>query len=304
MVTHTLSDILQRNFLVGDDPQRHGLFIIPLPHSVGQVAVHVGTEMIEEAPHTCLAVAAAREIRFGVSLIPREIGVLSREPPHLAGIFHHILGVEHVFLVFHIESRDTALVGMGTNGIVGNADGHPHRTLAPGPHTHHLHDPSFIGIADGESLTLGIVAISLDQVGHHADRLTSRFRPLQGDIDQRAIVEDSGRIDHLLPTAVSGLADSHLILVDIADDIISLRSLRYLAMILVGIPIIDLTHRARCMLPGRVMAEVLKHAIIIRIVGADDRAVGTGSLGHDEIGASRSMYGDARKQGQEQFSHI
>ena len=63
------------------------------------------------------------------------------------------------------ELRDAALVGMGGNRIVRNADGYPNgaflRLCPVWAATHHLKHPSLVFVGYGESLTLGVIAVLL-----------------------------------------------------------------------------------------------------------------------------------------------
>ena len=243
--------------------------------------------MVEEAPHACVAEAAAREVGEGVGVLPREVGVLAREPSHLASIGDDVLRVDDVLLVLHVELAYAALVGMGAYSIVGDTHSHPHNALGALASALHLHDPRLIGVADGECLALGAVAILLHERSHHADGLACRLGALQSHVDERAIVEDARGVDHLLASAIGGLGDGELKLVDVAYHVVGDGSLGYFAMILSRVPIVDLAHRALRVGACWIVAEVAEHAVVVGVVGHHHRAVDTRLLAHDIVGAGR-----------------
>ena len=174
---------------------------------------------------------------------------------------------------------------MGTDGIVRNTLSHPYNSLAAGSLAHHLHDPSFVGIADCECLALRVVAIGIGQCGHHLDSITCSLGTLQGNIDKRSIIENTCRVDHLLATAIGSLANGNLPLIDVTYYIIGLRSLRYLAMIFVGIPVEHLAHGSLGMFGSRIMTKVLEHTVVVGTVRTEHRTISRCLLAHDEIGA-------------------
>ena len=187
---------------------------------------------------------------------------------------YHILGIHHVLLVLHVELTDAALVGVGADGIVWYAHSHPDSSLRARSLAHHLHDPSLFRVADGKGLALRVIAIGIGERGHHLDSLTSGLGALEGYVDERTIIHDTSGIHHLLSTAVCGLADGYLPLVDIAYHIIGLGSLWYLAMILIGVPIKNLAHIALGMLSRWIMAEILEHSVVVGTVRTDHRTIG------------------------------
>ena len=84
--------------------------------------------------------------------------------------------------------RDATLIGMSSNGIVGDAYGHPDGALlrlrAVRTAAHHLEHPGLVGVGDREGLALGIIAILLYQRGHQLQGLTGGLGTLKGDVDQ------------------------------------------------------------------------------------------------------------------------
>ena len=77
---------------------------------------------------------------------------------------------------------------MGGNGIVGDADSHPDGTAgllrAVRTTAHHLEHPGLVLVGHGEGLTLGVIAVLLDERGHHLQGLTGGLRTLEGDVDE------------------------------------------------------------------------------------------------------------------------
>ena len=166
MVAHGGLDVGYREFLVRYDPQRHRLCSLIAPLSPGQITVHSIGIAIEETPHTGITDPASTEIGKRVGITVGEIGILAVVPSSKASIADHIFREEHIArLIVHIETRYTALVGMSTDGIVRDAQGHPHSTalrqlatgsLLVGRHrrAHHLHDPCLVRVAYSKRLAL------------------------------------------------------------------------------------------------------------------------------------------------------
>ena len=98
-----------------------------------------------------------------------------------------------------------------------------------------------------------------------------------------------------------GLANSHLPLIGIADDIPCLRRLGYLAQILVGVPLVDLPHVACLMFGGGIVVEWHKGAEGIGIVGDEHRTVSRGFLADNEIGASHRCTGSHQHRAKNQI---
>ena len=118
---------------------------------------------------------------------------------------------------------------MGRNRIVWNTHSHPDGTrlglLTIRATAHHLQHPRLLLVGNGESLTLGIIAILFHERGHDLKCLACRLRTLKGDVDQRTVVNDSRGVCHLLTSTEGCLTDGDLPLVGITDDIICLQGL-------------------------------------------------------------------------------
>ena len=185
---------------------------------------------------------------------------------------------------------------MSTDGIVGNTECHPYHRLATRTAAHHLHNPRLVGVADGECLTLGVISVSLGKCSHHLDSLASRLRALQGEIDERTVVDYTCGIHHLLASAECCFTDGYLPLVDVADNIPCLSCLRYLTMIFICVPVEYLHHLALGMLSGRIMCKTLEHTIVVGTVAAHHGAIYTRLLAHDKVGASKASHVGAQAQ--------
>ncbi|KAF5041742.1 hypothetical protein DSECCO2_519850 [anaerobic digester metagenome] len=110
------------------------------------------------------------------------------------------------------------------------------------PLADHLKDPHFIGIGDREGFSRTVVTIFGNQFAHDADGFTCGFCPLEGDIHQAAVINDSGRINQFRQSAISGFTDGHLMLVYITDNGPGMLCLFYLPEVFPGIPFIDIEH--------------------------------------------------------------
>ena len=280
MVAHGIAQILKGELLVGDDPESHLLGILLDTGSVRHILGEIVAETVEEAPHAGLAVTAAREVGSGVGGIVAEVGILTLKPTHVAGIAHHIVRADHqighgllaidgIFLqqILHLhlhvtaieELRDTALVSVGSNGIVGDADSHPNGAAcllrAVGAAAHHFKHPRLILISHRERLALGIIAVLSHQRCHDLQGLTSCLRTLEGDVNERAVVDDTCGVGHFLTASEGGLTDGYLPLVAIADHIISLWRLSNLTQILVCVPLEHFPHLTSLMPGSRIVVE-------------------------------------------------
>ena len=195
MVTHAFLDVLHAYFAIRLDPKRHVLSIGIFTKGPRQIAVEIIVEVAEERPHAGIAIATATEVRSSIGPLPREIGISTLIPSHQASIANDILRVVEVgLLVLGVginalridfltreETTDTALVSMSTDGIVGNALSHPHHAIElllgheslVATRAHHLEDPSLVGVADGEGLTFRVIAVELNERGHHGNGFTS-----------------------------------------------------------------------------------------------------------------------------------
>ena len=145
------------------------------------------------------------------------------------------------------------MVSVRTNGIIGNTNGYPDSTFATRSLSHHLHNPRLIGVADGESFACRIIAVGINQRGHYANSLASSFAALQGQINQRTVINQSGCISHFFASTVGGFANAHLILINIANNVVSFGGFGNFTEILTTVPIVNLAHCTFGMFAGRKM---------------------------------------------------
>ena len=213
------------------------------------IAVHAVGIAVEELPYASVADAPAGEVGSSVGGVIAEVLVaLAVVPAHNACIADDVIRPQHrllalLFFLGRHEGGDAALVGVTANHVIRDAHGHPHgasqlllsgrlqrrhdRVVDEG--AHHLHDPRLIGVTNRKRLALRAISVLLHQRCHHIDGLAGCLRALQSDVDERAVVDDASRIDHLLASAKGRLANGHLPFVDVADDVVSLLGLGYLA---------------------------------------------------------------------------
>ena len=112
---------------------------------------------------------------------------------------------------------------------------------------------------------------------------------LESDVDERAIVEHACCVDHLLTSAISGLGNGYLKLVDVAYDVVGHGSLVNLSMIDLRVPVINFQFLTLGMCSCGVMAKPLKHAVIVGVIGTHYRPVNAGFLAHDKVCAGKSI---------------
>ena len=129
---------------------------------------------------------------------------------------------------------------MGANGPVGDAAGHPddallhvHAVL----HVHSLadefHDPGFALVGNGEGFALGGVAVAVCKFHDDVDGLTGGFCTLERDIDEGAVVDSALLVFKFGTAAPGGLSDDDLVLVHVANGLVGMGNLLYLANVTV-----------------------------------------------------------------------
>ena len=288
MVSHTCLHLLDRDLVVGNNPQRHIFGIFIFTQCPWEITVEALVKMTEETPNACVAESAPAEIGSCIYPLPREIGVHASKPSLRTSKADYILGIKDILLVLHIEFAYAALVGMGTNGIVGNTHSHPNHALGTRSLAHHLHNPSLVGVTDGKCLATTTEAVSLCQRGHHLNSFAGRAATLKRDVYKATIIKNTGRVYHLFTSTIGGFADSNLIFVDIANHIICNRCLGDGSMIFTIIPIINLAHSSLGMNSRRIVGKIDEHAIIIGIISADDRTIGRSLFSHNKIGTGHT----------------
>ena len=294
VVAHVLHERAYRQFLLRLVVKRHLPFQV-LTVDIREELVHAIDMMVEEAPHACVAVADSAEIKWVVGIAEREILVFPVEEPLLSRHLHHVLGIEHVRLVLHVETGDAALVGMCADAVVGHSDSHPHCPFASRALAHHLKHPCLVLVGDGEGLSLAVVAVFGHERCHDVDGIPGACGTFERDIDKRAIVHNSLRVHHLLPSSEGGLCDGHLILVDLSYHVVGSLRLTYLAVILVGVPVVDVAHLVFGMRASHMAEHISVHAVGVGVIGHHHTAVGRCVFAYDEVRAGSCFLTDCRK---------
>lgn len=202
-----------------------------------------------------------------------------------------ILGIHHVILILIVNFPDSRLVGVGADGIVGNPDGYPEGTFLA-PLADHLHYPRLILVGNGECLSGACVAVFLHEVGHCTDSLACGLAAFEGDVDERAVVEDGigGGVLKLRGAAPSGLSDHELMLIHVADHVVGLLSLRDLTPVAVVAPVDHASHLAGGIRGARGVEEVAETGVGIIGIRDHHRSVGSGFSSGDEIRACLGSY--------------
>ena len=197
VVAHVVLQVAHSERLVGFNPQREVVAFVKLAVNVRQVFVHllVVVMVAEEAPHAGIGVAHILEVDGAVGIAEREIDVLAIEEAFLAGEGNHIKGIDtfHFGLVnfrellaidaptfFLRELPDSAQVGMGADAVVGDAQGHPNGTFAAWALADDFHNPSLVGVTNGDGFAAAVVAVFFNEFGHALDGFAGSGRALQG----------------------------------------------------------------------------------------------------------------------------
>ena len=165
---------------------------------VGQIIVHFRMVIVvtEETPHACIGITHILEVDGTVGVAEREVLVFSieiapflGEADDIGGIDTFNLGVVDLLEVLAADAvsgtllqgelTDAAQVGVGADAVVGDAQGNPDGSLATGSLADDFHDPSFVGVADGEGLAAAVVTILLNEFRHATNGFTGCGTTLQ-----------------------------------------------------------------------------------------------------------------------------
>ena len=125
---------------------------------------------------------------------------------------------------------------------------------------------------------------------------------MEGDVDERAVVNDTRRVGHLFTTSEGGLTDGDLPLVGVTHDVVGLEGLGDLTQKLVGIPLTHLTHVACLMVGSGIVVEGHEGAEGVGVVSDKNAAVGTCFLADDEVGTCHRISGSDEHDGKNQIS--
>ena len=194
---------------------------------------------------------------------------------------------------------------MTANVAIGNATGHPYGTIAPAFHhfalgIQHLlafadevHNPSLVGIHNGEGFALAGIAVRIHQFSNHLDSFAGVLGALQSNVNQGTVVNHALALLQLFNTAISGLADGQLPLIHVADHGIGVAHLRNLSKQLARVPFDHIHHGTFWIVLSWTIVEFAVQAVRIGSIGQETGAIFTGTLRHDEVGTS---HGRAKRQ--------
>ena len=115
--------------------------------------------MTEETPNTSICIPNILEIDRTIRITETEICIFSCEETHFTSKGNDIFRIHAVLFVFQRELTNTTQVGMSCDAVVWHPKGNPNSTFSTWTLTDDFHDPSFILIANGKSLTGGFVTI-------------------------------------------------------------------------------------------------------------------------------------------------
>ena len=281
--------------------------------NVGEPAVG---EDVEGAPDAGVAAADRAEIGRAIGLLEAEFLVGTVEITLAAGEGDDILRIQAVVGIVQGEGADAGLVGVGADGPVRHAEGHPHDALVDidaVPHVHPLadefHDPGLVLVGDGEGLAFGGIAVFVRQVHDDGNRLPGGRGPLQGDVDEGTVVDAAPAVHQFLAAAPGGLGDDDLLLVHVAHGLEGVGDLVDVAEVLPAVPVMHLEHGAGLPVRGGVIVQFAEEVMRVRRIGDQGGAVLAGALGDDDIRAGIAFQrGNQEKkrgkdEGQVRFMH-
>ncbi len=315
VVAHQGHDVGHRELLVGRQRKRIGL-------RAGLAAMIVGRKMLrrgrtpQNAPHAGVAHPPRQRRRRAVGLVEAKRLARLRIVPAVAdGEALHVFRVEPVGRIVAGDLADAGLVGVAGNLSVGDAAGGPDRTLAAGARADDLQNPCLLGIGDRDRLALIGVAVLVDELGHHLDRLAGGAGPLQRERHQKAVSQQPLRIFQLLSAAEGGLGQGELMFVDqAAEHLIGMRNLRDFAGAVLDLVVarFDRNHFARLVVGGGENAECGKAPGTIAGGGNHHRAVGRSAAGDQNARTcsrrhrdeDRSRHNEERQQDSREFTEI
>ena len=148
-----------------------------------------------------------------------------------------------------------------------------------------FHNPHLVGVGNGERFATRCVAVLLSERNDYVDSLACGLCALQGDVDQRAVVHNAGRVLQFGATAKCGFGDDERVLVHIADGRIGALDLLDLTHISAAIPIIYRHIRAFgiTLFGSVVLVECTIKLMRIGSIADDDRSVGRCAARHDQV---------------------
>ena len=247
---------------------------------------------VEGTPDACVTTADGAEIRRTVRFLEAERLVGSVEIAFAAGKSDDVLRIEAVVGILQGEGADAGLVGVGADRPVRHAEGHPDDALVridsvpdARPLADEFHDPGLVLVGDGEGLALGGVAVFIGQVHDDGDGFPGGRGPLQGDVDEGAVVDAAPAVHQFLAAAPGGLGDDDLLLVHVAHGLEGMGDLVDVAEEFPAVPVIHLEQRAGLPVRGGVIVQFAEQVVGVRRIGNQGGAVLAGALGDDDVRA-------------------
>ena len=291
--------VAEADLVLGLDIQGHAVGEV-LSSDVVQILVHAVAYLVEHGPHAEVAHACGAEVDGGIGGAEVEVLVLAGEVAFAAGEVDDVMFVDdlNVFVVQFLpvfvgdgglavaqgKGGDACGVGVAAHIAVGDTDGHPNgaflRALG-----HHLHIPHLIGVADGERLAIAAIAVFFHQIGHDLDGVTGRGAALEGDKHEATVVDDAVGVHQFFAAAEGGLAEGHLVLVDIAHHLVGVWRLRHAATWGIGAAVVAHAHTACRPVGGRCEVELAIADVRVGAVADEIGAVDAGAFGDEEVGA-------------------
>ena len=329
VVSHYIGHVLHAGLLAGEYEQGHiGLQVSS--HYIVQIGVGVTgdgvavlvverepavREDVEGAPNAGVAAAHGAKICRAVGLLEAEFFVQALEITFAAGKGDNIRSIEAVLRVLEGEFADAGLVGMGADGAVRHAHGHPndallrvHAVAHVGALADELHNPGFVLVGDGEGFSLGGITVLVGQVHNYVNGLAGGFGALQGNVNEGTVVYAAGFVFQFGTAAPGGFGNDYLELVHVAHRLIGVGNLLNNAQGLVGVPVVNLDGAARFPVAGGSVVQLSVEGVGICGIGNQYGTVLAGTPADNHIGAGAGLHG--KEQGhrghqcfQERISH-
>ena len=281
MVAHGVEEHLGRNFRARFDPQGHTVLLV-VTHRVVGITVHVVRYRAEERPYACLAAAQGAEIGRRIGIAKTEIRIRALVKPRFACEGDYVRSVEAVLGIIERKGGDARLVGMARNISVGNTACHPDDAFADvvalpvqlASFADEFHDPRLVPVGDREGFAARGVAVGVGQVGDHADRFAGRAGALQGDVDERAVIDPACRVFEDRKPTEGGFGDDERMFVHVTHGLEGLGRLRDFAEVAPRVPFVNRHHRAGLVCARAVLVERPVEGVRVGGIGDHDRSVG------------------------------
>ena len=128
--------------------------------------------------------------------------------------------------------------------IVRNTNRHPNGSPTSGALADQVQNPCFVGIGNRERFSTTIISVFFYKSGHYLYSFACGFRPFKCKLHQRAIIDNTCRIDQFGTTTPCRFHNSKLMFVHIAYHGVGMFYLFYFSQWFIRIPLYNRTHRA------------------------------------------------------------